>query len=363
MPDDNPSQGAGVHPYTVAIPARDEADLIGAALGALAEQEDAPPFAVVLLLNNCVDATASVVAQIAPRLPYPLHVFDISLEGRYANAAWARRLATSAASQLTHPSGVVLTTDADSRADKRWLASTVDCLDRGADVVCGFVSPDFGDAPPLSFDALRIGALEFEYSQLISEISSQIVPDESDPWPNHMIETGANLAIRTRALFELGGVPHVCPGEDQELVAHAKRAGFKVRHAFAPAVVTSSRIRGRAEGGWSEDLDSRNDGSRRFCHPRLESADALIRRLRLRERLNRLYGGAQFEAVVAQHAPAETEAVITAPTFESAWARLEAFSPSLRREPLPVSELERSVERIRAELERRAGVVQSADSR
>ena len=132
MPDDNPSSGAGVHPYTVAIPARDEADLIGAALGALAEQEDAPPFAVVLLLNNCIDATASVVRELAPSLPYPVHVFEVALEGRHANAAWARRLAMSAASQLTMPSGFVLTSDADSRADKRWLASMVECFDRGA---------------------------------------------------------------------------------------------------------------------------------------------------------------------------------------------------------------------------------------
>ena len=209
--------------------------------------------------------------------------------------------------------------------------------------------------------SLRIGAMEFEYSQLVAEITSHIGPDEADPWPNHMIETGANLGIRTGVLHDLGGVPHVCPGEDQELVARAKRAGFKVRHAFAPAVVTSSRIRGRAEGGWSEDLDSRNDGSRRYCHPRLEPAQALLNRLRLRETLRRQYGGVDYRAAVAELAHAAADHVLAAPSFGAAWARLEAASPALQRTLLPVAELEASVEAIRAELTQ--GAAQSVGSK
>ena len=139
----------GAAPCVIAIPARDEAALIGPCLRALALQEDAPQFAVALVLNNCRDDTASVVASMVGELPFPLHVFNIELPPELSDAAWARRLAVNAAMSLASKDGVVLTTDADSRADSKWVRSTLDCFDAGADIVCGFVAPDFNDAPSL----------------------------------------------------------------------------------------------------------------------------------------------------------------------------------------------------------------------
>src|SRR5262245_44369471 len=171
-PPAEPTLGVDPTLYAVGIPARDEAALIGRCLEALATQTDAPPFQVALVLNNCRDDTAGVIRGLATSVPFPLHVFEVELAPALADAAWARRLAMNAASTLTNAEGVVLTTDADSRVDANWVAAMADSIGAGADLVCGFVAPDFGDAPQLSYETLRRGALEFEYSQLSAQLCS-----------------------------------------------------------------------------------------------------------------------------------------------------------------------------------------------
>ena len=55
----------------VAIPAKDEADRIGDCLRGLARQSRQPDL-VLLLANNCTDATAVIATGLAPLLPYRL---------------------------------------------------------------------------------------------------------------------------------------------------------------------------------------------------------------------------------------------------------------------------------------------------
>jgi glycosyltransferase involved in cell wall biosynthesis len=51
----------------VAIPAHDEAQLLPRCLAALAAQRNAPPFAVMVLANNCTDDTEDVAQRLAPQ--------------------------------------------------------------------------------------------------------------------------------------------------------------------------------------------------------------------------------------------------------------------------------------------------------
>ncbi len=354
-PPRDPRPPRGKFACAVAIPARDEIDLIEPCLLALAGQQGAPDFAVVLVLNNCRDGTAAKIKTLKGQLPFELHVYEIDLPPELADAAWARRLATNAAIALVREAGIVLTTDADSRADPQWLRTTLEAFDSGADVVCGFVAPDFADAPPLSFDAIRRGALEYEYSQLMAEANSLIDPDPADPWPSHVVESGQNLSIRARDLVALGGVPHICPGEDQKLVAMARRAGGRIRHSFSPSVTTSSRVKGRASGGWSDDLMSRLEDNRAQCHPKLEPARLLLRRATIRAAMRRQFGGPAFAIHAARYLDddAALAHVAGAPRFEEAWARLEEHSPMLARHPLHAADLEASATLLRAFVQRR----------
>lgn len=353
-PPEAPLQGAGAPHIVVGIPARDEEKLIGPCLEALAEQRNAPPFSVVLVLNNCRDKTAELVRQIGPRLPYALHVYQVDLPRPKANAAWGRRLALNAACGLAGSGGRVLTTDADSRVDSGWVRAIEDCFAEGADVVCGFVAPDFSDAPPLDFQSLRRGAMEFEYSQLTAELRALIDPDPFDPWPSHMIETGANLAVHAETLIELGGIPHVCPGEDERFVRMAERAGKRVRHAFMPSVITSSRLRGRAAGGWSDFLQDRVVDRVDACHEKLEPARFALRRALLRARLRHAHGGRAFEALAAPYAatPEILAEALEATRFEAAWAVLQQAPGPLARRTLTASTLERNAAQLRSYVEK-----------
>lgn len=341
----------------IAIPARDEAALIERCLQALAAQQGAPDFAVVLFLNNCSDDTPTVVRRAAETLPYPIYVYEADLPQGFADAAWARRLALNAAAGLVSPDGIVLSTDADSYAAANWVAECLAAIDNGADIVCGFVAPDFSDAPSLDFETLRHGAFEYEYSQLGTELASLVNPDPYDPWPRHQMETGANLGVRARVLREVGGVPHVCPGEDQALVRLARAHGFHVRHDFKPHVTTSSRLQGRAAGGWSEDLKARAANQRGTCHEKVEPAAQILRRALVKARLQKAYNGDDLNGIdfarrVRRLAhPSAVEHILAARSFAEAWARTEAASPMLAPRPLLRSALEENLVRLRAMVE------------
>ncbi|WNM08240.1 hypothetical protein RI056_15310 [Komagataeibacter nataicola] len=58
-------------PLVAAIPVRNEAERIGPCLLALARQHAARLTHVVVLLNNCTDATLQAVQAISGRLPLP----------------------------------------------------------------------------------------------------------------------------------------------------------------------------------------------------------------------------------------------------------------------------------------------------
>ena len=76
----------------VAIPARDEAARIAGCLGALARQRQVRPDAVVLVLNNCRDASAERARALVPALPFALEIIERDLPPALACAGVARRI-------------------------------------------------------------------------------------------------------------------------------------------------------------------------------------------------------------------------------------------------------------------------------
>jgi glycosyltransferase involved in cell wall biosynthesis len=120
----------------VAIPVRDEAERIGACLAAL-NLQSRPPDAVVLMLNNCSDATEAIVHAVAPRLRFALDVVSRDLPAAQAGAGHARRLALQIAAKQADYDSVLLTTDADAVVPPDWIARNLHALESGGDIVCG----------------------------------------------------------------------------------------------------------------------------------------------------------------------------------------------------------------------------------
>jgi hypothetical protein len=344
----------------VAVPARDEEARIAACLDALAAQEGAPHFSVLLLLNNCLDRTRAIVESKAASAPFDIMMYDIELPVAESNAATARRLAMNAAARrATH----VLTSDADSRVGPDWVAGTMAEFATGVDLVCGFVTPDTDDQPDFDSAAIMRGLMEFQYTQATAELISLVCPDPLDPWPNHLMETGASLAITAECYVALGGVPKVSPGEDRAMADIARRHGRHIRHSLRAHVVTSSRISGRAHGGWSADLAARLSDPSGWCHELIEPARMTYLRAALRgaylQGRDRLSLGAWAKRL--QLAP-NALAALQSRSPNEAWAMIEAASPVLTRRriraaqlPAELTRLTRIVDTIRTRAQERAG--------
>jgi hypothetical protein len=333
----------GTVPAVVAIPAWNEADRIAACLGALANQLR-PLGGGVLLANNCDDRTECVARSVAA--PFPLEIVSVALPPGEANAGTARRLAMQHAAALAGPHGVVLTTDADAVVPPDWVARNLDALAAGADVVCGRARIDPVEARQIADHLHADDALECRYAELLDAIVAALCPDPADPWPRHTEASGASLAVTAAALHRVGGVPRVPSGEDRALVAALARIDARIRHDPAIAVVVSGRLQGRAAGGMADAMQRRMLQQDEFTDDLLEPAVDALRRADFRRRVRAAWtdrhAGPDL-AVDLQLDPATLQAALGQPFQGAAWARIEQYSPVMRRRRVRFSELPRQI--------------------
>ena len=338
----------------IAIPVKDEAERVGACLLAFATQEgvDLGDVAVLLLLNNCTDATADVVRALAPTLPYRLEMHRIAFDAAHANAGWARRLAMEAAAKLAAPDGVLLTTDADTLAHCDWIEANLREIDAGHDAVAGYVMADPMELMELPPAILERGRLEWEYQQLAAELDARVDCEDHDAWPRHNQNCGASAAVTLRAYRLIGGLPPRPVGEDRALFEMIRRIDGKIRHSLEVQVVTSARTDGRASGGLADEIRLRTDPDHP-CDEALETAIPTLRRAQWRFELRQLWQAGRIDAAAEAWAGklrVDSTAFRTAAHrrhFGAFWAELEGLSPKLVRRLVTPAELKREHRRIR----------------
>ena len=249
---------------SVIVPVRNEARRLRAALRCLAGQRDASGgpldpgrFEVIVLANNCTDASAEIVREFAVRKPeLRLYVVEVAFPSSVAHVGHARAcLMNEACRRLTrrgHPGGVIASTDGDTRVAPDWLSATLAEVHAGADAVGGRIVMDAtrADPPGLALYTRR----DADYQRLRAQLEDALDPDPADPWPRHHQHFGASLAITTHAYRRVGGLPAEPFLEDEALFEEMRRHDIKVRHSERVAVLTSSRRHGRVEVGLSWQL-------------------------------------------------------------------------------------------------------------
>jgi GT2 family glycosyltransferase len=329
-------------PIVIAIPVQNEEAHIGACIDALAAQT-VKFTRLVLLLNNCTDATLPICQQRAAHLPN-IDIRNVTLPRDKASAGQARRLAWQQAA-LFAEGGVILTTDADAVPERFWIEQNIRALAAGADAVCGRAALHSADAGAirrgLHFDDLREGFL----LGLLDEIAAWIDPDPADPWPRHQQHSGASIAVTAAALGRAGGAPDVPNGEDRALIERLRRVDARIRHAPEICVAVSGRLEGRATGGMAAALKRRLARQDVLTDETVEPATDAYRRVLARARLRAVFGGGGGEAALAQDLliePMAMRAALDTEYFGAAWANVQAASPVLsRRRRVAFAELAR----------------------
>ena len=214
---------------TVVVPARDEQDEIGGCLDSLTaaraelHRRTGVRSRVVVVLDDCRDATAAVVAQHA----------GIELRLVHEGSVGAARRAGTVGLP-TAPVHWLASTDADCRVPVDWLVRMVAHADAGADLVLGTVRPSPAGLPTAVHRAWLAAHHEGD---------------------GHRHVHGANLGIRASVYAATGGWAPLATHEDVDLVARAeRRPDVRVRRCGDLAVETSSRTRGRAPNGFAAYL-------------------------------------------------------------------------------------------------------------
>lgn len=218
----------------VVVPARDEQksmarclDALEAATKALRRDRpsDGPVVRIVVVLDRCMDDTAEIVAGRSGVESV------VSAAGR-VGAARALGIERALAGSDVQPHEVwIANTDADSAVPADWLCVQLEAAEADHAALLGAVRPDEEglDAEQLAHYLLRHPLREI-----------------------HRNVHGANLGVRADHYFAVGGFPAVSTGEDVQLVAALEARGLSVTSTGRAAVLTSSRLFGRAPDGYAD---------------------------------------------------------------------------------------------------------------
>ncbi|MCK9923010.1 glycosyltransferase [Frankia sp. AgPm24] len=221
----------------VVIPARDEQELVGPCLDAVATaaahaELAGIPVTVLVVLDCCRDATAARCrARGVPTLRIELR-----------NVGAARRAGFAVLIGVDGPGGGALwlaTTDADTRVAPDWLAVQLRLARDGADAVLGIVEVDDWNELPSTLPArYRAGYVRLDGAER-----------------SHPHVHGANMAVSAAAYLRAGGMPCLPVGEDHALAARLTALpGVRVVSSTALRATTSARASSRVRGGFADHL-------------------------------------------------------------------------------------------------------------
>ena len=218
----------------VVVPAHNEQELIGACLRALAAQDTDAPYAVILVLDRCTDATEACAREAFPDL------IALRTDG---GVGAARRAGMDHALTLLDADGLIATTDADSEPAPDWLRRQLDAVDRGAQAIGGRVELGDGHALAPAVIARRERDARHRFERL----------DGPGAREHHQF-SGASIGVTAATYARVGLEPREAL-EDEGFERALRRAGVPIERLGAVRVTTSGRTRGRAPRGLALDLE------------------------------------------------------------------------------------------------------------
>ena len=322
----------------VALPVRDEGLRAAFCLHALAVQIAAPPFAVLLVVNNCSDNTRAVIEAMRVALPFALRVVDVKLLGSQAHAGWARRVAMDAAAAWLEAEGcrdgVILSSDADSVVGASWVADMCHALSPDVGCVSGRIALAESELKALPGALRRRLRREAVYESLLARVVGHYDPQPHDLTARHFRVSGASLGVRADAYRSAGGLPPRERDAAAALVSGLTAQGLNVRHVDT-LVQTSARLHGRVRAMEAEQ--------KAFCDPAFAAVMDVVRVAKARGAFRRLHAAGRLAttdwATAWDVAPALARKAARQPHFAAAWKMVETAHPAFTPMPLRSADL------------------------
>lgn len=234
----------------VVVPAKDEEELVGRCLHALARQTGvaAHGYEVILVLDGCRDATRSEALAAAARHPgLRLHL----LAGAGAGVGQARRIGMDAAHArlcgMGRSHGLIACTDADSVVDSRWLGVQLALVASGATAIGGRIDILPEDLAQLSRRALQTRKRSAARRHLLAASTGNGTAE-------HGYFSGASMSLTTALYGDIGGLEPLVAFEDESLERALTERGVNIVRSNRVRVRTSGRVSGRAPRGLAHDL-------------------------------------------------------------------------------------------------------------
>jgi hypothetical protein len=230
----------------VAVPARDEAGLVGGCLAGLgrsithARHRIPLDVVVVVAAHKCGDATAAVSRAALGRLEIRGAVL-VDDEAGNVGTVRDRAVRHGLACLGDGSPSWVFSTDADTVVGHDWIDRVLAVAEEyDAACVVGLAALDVWHG--------GVGGLR-AYREVLERKLHR-----GTPGSEHHHVYGANLAVRTDAYLAVGGFPDTAHGEDQKLVDTIDASGYTVARTCEVTVTTSGRTRSRAGGGLADLL-------------------------------------------------------------------------------------------------------------
>jgi cellulose synthase/poly-beta-1,6-N-acetylglucosamine synthase-like glycosyltransferase len=218
----------------VVIPAQNEEttieSCISSVLSSLA-QAAVTDHRIVVVADHCTDSTVE-------RARRALGAEGEVLEVDVRSAGAARRAGAARVMDYwttLDPSKIWLAnTDADTIVRADWISVQLGFAEEGVTAVAGIVHLDAGGSA---------AAHEVYRSTYLTS-----------PEGTHTHVHGANLSVRADAYEDVGGWSSLALAEDHCLWARLRGRGWRTTSPVSSVVTTSSRLQGRAKGGFADTL-------------------------------------------------------------------------------------------------------------
>ncbi len=268
---------------SIVVPARNESRNLRKTLDALRLQTDAEGtplpqqvYEVLLLVNNCSDQTFAIAQNYQKKYPdFALHVAEVHLPPKKANIGFVRRLLMDEAHRrlttICGEKGIIASTDGDTQVDSRWVYHIIEEIENGCDAVGGRILTKSNTNQSRLYHLRDVA-----YRSLLAKAESMIDPEEHDPWPRHYQYFGASMAVTCATYHQVGRLPQVPFLEDNAFHQALQRMDVRIRKTPLVKAYTSTRLSGRVEVGFSEQL-RKWSGYTKYGHTQeVEQAEAWL---------------------------------------------------------------------------------------